>query len=147
MPKPEIYIGGNYFRQGDKVIQIINDYNKAVYNGDIGQIISIDKDGAVRVLFDDGRIVAYEPIELDQLLPAFAISVHKSQGSEFPLVVVAIDLSHRNMLQRNLLYTAVTRAKKIVVLVGSKDAMQIAINNNREARRYTGLFSRIQNIV
>lgn len=147
MPKPEIYIGGNYFRQGDKVIQIINDYNKAVYNGDIGQIISIDKDGAVRVLFDDGRIVAYEPIELDQLLPAFAISVHKSQGSEFPLVVVAIDLSHRNMLQRNLLYTAVTRAKKIVVLVGSKDAMQIAINNNREARRYTGLFSRIQNII
>lgn len=146
MPKPEIYIGGNNFRQGDKVIQIINDYNKAVYNGDIGQIHSIDKDGVVKVLFDDGRIVVYEPIELDQLLPAFAISVHKSQGSEFPLVVVAMDMSHRNMLQRNLLYTAVTRAKKIVVLVGSTEAMQIAINNNKEAKRYTGLFSRIQGI-
>ncbi len=130
---------GHRFHVADKVMQIRNDYDKKVYNGDIGRIAAIDAgEQIVSVLFDD-RSVAYPFIELDQLVLAYATSVHKFQGSECPCVVMPIHTSHFKLLQRNLLYTAVTRGKRQVYLVGTKKAVAIAVNNNEVQKRYTGL--------
>lgn len=134
--------GHQTFRLRDKVIQTVNDYDKDVYNGDIGRVERLDEDASrLAVRFDDRR-VWYEGVELDQLMPAYAISIHKSQGSEYPAVVIPVTTSHYVMLQRNLLYTAVTRGKKLVVLVGSAKALAIAIRNARPIARWTGLQSR-----
>ena len=135
----EVIRGGRTFRVKDKVMQTSNNYEKEVFNGDIGRIAGIDReDQKILVMFED-RIVDYEWSELDQLVLAYAISIHKSQGSEYPAIVVPVLTQHYIMLQRNLLYTAITRAKKLVVLVGSKRAIAMAVKNNRVQHRYTGL--------
>jgi exodeoxyribonuclease V alpha subunit len=136
--------GSQTFRLRDKVIQIVNDYDKDVYNGDIGRVARLDADAARLAVEFEGRRVWYEGVELDQLAPAYAISIHKSQGSEYPAVVIPITTSHFVMLQRNLLYTAVTRGKRLVVLVGSGKALAIAIRNARPIARWTGLASRLR---
>ncbi|MGA3115115.1 MAG: ATP-dependent RecD-like DNA helicase [Syntrophobacteraceae bacterium] len=134
---------GRTFRVNDKVMQIRNDYDKDVFNGDIGRIRRIDhEDGEIRVEFD-GRSVKYDFSELEELVHAYAISIHKSQGSEYPAVVFPLLTQHFMMLQRNLLYTAVTRARKLVVIVGSKKALAIAVKNNRIQSRFTLLKERL----
>jgi exodeoxyribonuclease V alpha subunit len=135
--------GGRLFRANDKVMQTKNNYEKDVFNGDIGRIVSIDFDEQqVQVKFDD-RLVNYELSDLDDLVLAYAISIHKSQGAEYPAVVVPLLSQHYIMLQRNLLYTAITRAKRLVVLVGSKSAIAIAVRNNKVQHRYTNLAARL----
>ena len=138
--------GGRLFRVNDKVMQTKNNYEKETFNGDIGRIISIDlEDQILKVKFED-RIVDYSWSDLDELVLAYAISIHKSQGSEYPAVVIPILPQHYIMLQRNLLYTAITRAKKLVVLVGSKRAVAIAIKNNKVQFRYTNLSTRLNEV-
>jgi exodeoxyribonuclease V alpha subunit len=135
--------GGRLFQANDKVMQTKNNYEKDVFNGDIGRIVSIDFDEQeVQVKFDD-RLVNYEPSDLDDLVLAYAISIHKSQGAEYPAVVVPLLSQHYIMLQRNLLYTAITRAKRLVVLVGSKSAIAIAVRNNKVQHRYTNLGAKL----
>jgi len=131
------------FRINDKVMQVRNNYDKEVFNGDIGRIRRIDREeGEVLVEFD-GRSVSYDFSELEELIHAYAISIHKSQGSEYPAVVFPLLTQHFMMLQRNLLYTAVTRARKLVVIVGSKKALAIALKNNRMQSRFTLLKERL----
>ncbi|MHB1160225.1 MAG: SF1B family DNA helicase RecD2 [Chloroflexota bacterium] len=138
--KPEKRFGGKLFRAGDKVMQIRNNYEKEVFNGDAGRIAAIDLvEQTATVVFDDDRMVPYDFSELDELAHAYAISVHKAQGAEYPAVVIPMLTQHYLLLQRNLVYTAVTRARKLVVLVGTKRALAIAIKNNRIAARYSGL--------
>ena len=142
--KDELVRSGRLFKTGDKVMQIRNNYDKEVYNGDIGRIRSIDReDQEINVLFDE-RLVTYENSELDELVLAYAITVHKSQGSEYPAVVIPVHTQHFMMLQRNLLYTAITRGKKLVVLVGTKKAVAIAVKNNKPQMRYTRLKERLE---
>ncbi len=139
--------GGRLFKTGDKVIQIRNNYEKDVYNGDIGKILSIDKEiQTVKVDFDR-RVVTYDFNELDELILAYAISVHKSQGSEYPAVIVPVLTQHYLLLQRNLLYTAVTRGKKLVYLVGTKRALSIAIRNDKIRKRCSLLAQRLKEAV
>ena len=127
------------FAPGDKVMQIENDYDKDVYNGDIGMIEDVDLDeGEIAVDFD-GRTVTFVFGELDTLVPAYAATIHKSQGSEYPAVVIPVMTQHYAMLQRNLIYTGVTRGKKLVVLVGQKKAMAIAVKNVSGRRRWSKL--------
>lgn len=130
------------FRVGDKVMQTKNDYTKGVFNGDIGFIREVSADG-VKVRYSDELTADYEPNELMMLTLAYAMSVHKSQGSEYPVIVLPLVAAHHIMLQRNLLYTAVTRAKKKVVLLGSKAAVFTAVSNDRTRRRYTLLAERL----
>jgi exodeoxyribonuclease V alpha subunit len=130
---------GWVFAPGDKVMQIENDYDKDVYNGDIGMIEDVDlDDGEVAVSFD-GRTVNFLFGELDTLVPAYAATIHKSQGSEYPAVVIPVMTQHYAMLQRNLIYTGVTRGKKLVVLVGQKKAVAIAVKNVSGRRRWSKL--------
>jgi exodeoxyribonuclease V alpha subunit len=137
--------GGRLFRVNDKVMQIKNNYEKDVFNGDIGTLAAIDiEEQKVQVKFE-GRMVDYELSDLDDLVLAYAISIHKSQGAEYPVVVVPLLSQHYIMLQRNLLYTAITRAKRLVVLVGSKRAIAIAVRNNKVQRRYTNLAAKLCN--
>jgi exodeoxyribonuclease V alpha subunit len=127
----------------DKVMQTKNNYEKDVFNGDIGRIVSIDfEEPKIKIKFDD-RVVDYELGDLDDLVLAYAISIHKSQGAEYPAVIVPLLSQHYIMLQRNLLYTAITRAKRLVVLVGSKRAVAIAVRNNKVQRRYTNLAAKL----
>lgn len=146
-PSREFLAHGNRtFRTHDKVMQIRNNYDLDVYNGDIGRITTIDPvEREVHVDFD-GRDVVYEYSDLDELMLAYACSVHKSQGSEYPVIVIPLHTQHYMMLQRNLLYTAVTRGKKLVVIVGSKKALAIAVKNNRIQDRYTRLAERLANL-
>jgi exodeoxyribonuclease V alpha subunit len=142
--RPEIRRGSRLFRLGDRVIQLRNNYDKQVYNGDIGVVSSVDvTDTAMRVVFD-GREVAYENPELDELALAYSLSIHKSQGSEFPAVIIALHTQHYTLLQRNLIYTALTRAKKMAVLVGSKRALAMAVKNDKQATRHTRLKQRLR---
>lgn len=135
---------GWQFRMGDKVIQLENDYEKEVFNGDIGMVRGIDAvEKELRVQFE-GREVLYDFGELDELALAYAITVHKSQGSEFPAVVIPIATQQYLMLQRKLIYTALTRGKKLVVIVGQKKALAMAIRNNETAQRHGGLLARLR---
>ena len=135
---------GTQYRLKDKVMQIRNDYDKEVFNGDIGTIVHVDmEERELTVLFDD-REVTYDVSELDELTLAYAVTIHKSQGSEYPIVVMPLTMSHFVMLQRNLLYTGVTRAKKILVLVGEKKAVYYAIRNETSSRRNTCLAERLK---
>jgi len=127
------------FAPGDKVMQIENDYDKEVYNGDIGHIDDIDPNAGEVVASFDGRSVTYEFGELDMLVPAYAATIHKSQGSEYPAVIIPVLTQHYPMLQRNLLYTGVTRGKRLVVLVGQKKAVAIAVRNVSGRRRWSKL--------
>ena len=127
------------FAPGDKVMQIENDYAKDVYNGDIGYIDDVNPDDGELTASFDGRAVTYGFGELDTLVPAYAVTIHKSQGSEYPAVVIPVTTQHYAMLQRNLLYTGVTRGKKLVVLVGQKKAVAIAVGNVSGRRRWSKL--------
>jgi exodeoxyribonuclease V alpha subunit len=130
-------------RLGDRVMQIRNNYELDVFNGDVGRVLSKgDGDQGLRVDFGR-RIVDYEPAEMDELVLAYACSVHKSQGSEYPCVVLPIHTQHYMMLQRNLLYTAVTRGRKLVVLVGDRRALAIAVRNDRQLDRFSRLTERL----
>ena len=136
---PELQRGSRCFRVGDRVMQMRNDYDKDVFNGDVGRIEALDvESGEMRVRFDD-REVNYDGDELDALALAYAATVHKSQGSEYPAVVIPIHTQHYVMLQRNLLYTAVTRGKRLVVLVGTRKALGLAVRNGEVAMRATRL--------
>ena len=127
------------FAPGDKVMQIENDYDKEVYNGDIGFVADVEpEEGELSVSFD-GRSVTYGFGELDTLVPAYAASIHKSQGSEYPAVVIPVMTQHYAMLLRNLLYTVVTRGKRLVVLVGQEKAVAIAVRNISSRRRWSKL--------
>jgi exodeoxyribonuclease V alpha subunit len=141
--KMEITRGERTFRLQDKVMQIRNNYEKEVFNGDIGRITSIDPESQQVIITFDGIPVPYEYFQLDEVALAYAISVHKSQGSEYPAVVIPILSQHYILLQRNLIYTAVTRGKDLVVMVGSKEALAIGVKNDRIMRRYTYLRERL----
>jgi exodeoxyribonuclease V alpha subunit len=139
----EITRGETVFRKGDKVMQVRNNYEKEVFNGDIGIIQSIDRESQeVVVAYDTGTVV-YDSSELDEIVLAYAATVHKSQGSEYPAVVLPILSQHYLLLQRNLLYTAVTRARRLVVLVGSKKALAMAVRNESPLTRYSLLAERL----
>ena len=130
---------GWIFAPGDKVMQIANDYDKEVYNGDIGYIDTVDPDAGELTTIFDGRTVTHGFGELDTLVLAYAATIHKSQGSEYPAVVIPLMTQHYSMLQRNLLYTGVTRGKRLVVLVGQKKAVAIAVRNIAGKQRYSKL--------
>jgi exodeoxyribonuclease V alpha subunit len=143
-PCPQFEAGNRVFKAGDKVMQISNNYDKKVFNGDIGFIYHINiKDKLFSVKYD-GLAVQYEFSEAEQLKLAYAITIHKSQGSEFPAVIVPCLTAHFIMLQRNLIYTAITRAKKLLIIIGSKKALAIAINNFRIEPRYSAFLPRLQ---
>jgi exodeoxyribonuclease V alpha subunit len=132
------------FFESDKVMQVKNNYDKDVFNGDIGRIVRIEP-AARRVKIDfDGREMAYDYAELDEIVPAYAVSVHKSQGSEYPAVVIPLHTQHYVLLQRNLIYTAVTRGRRLVVVVGSRRALAIGVNNAKTQQRHTFLERRLQ---
>ena len=140
----EIMRGNRNFRLNDKVMQIRNNYDKEVFNGDIGRIAGIrPEENEITVVFD-GRNVSYESYELDELVLAYAVSVHKSQGSEYPAVVIPVLPQHYILLQRNLIYTAVTRGRKLVVMVGTQNALAMGIHNDKTQRRFTYLKHRLR---
>jgi len=136
--------GGRLYREGDKVMQIRNNYDREVFNGDIGRIIRLDNELQEATLTFDGREVIYDYGDLEEIVLSYAVSVHKSQGAEYPAVVMPLLMQHYMLLQRNLLYTAVTRGKKLVVIVGTKKALAIAVRNNKTQRRFSLLSQRLQ---
>ena len=142
--EPMVEKFGWKFRTRDKVIQTENNYDKGVFNGDIGQIAKIDPVEREVVVRFDQREVVYDYGELDEVALAYAITVHKSQGSEFPVVVIPLAMQHYLLLQRNLVYTGITRGRKLVVLIGQKKALAMAVRNNRTERRFSGLLERLK---
>ncbi len=132
--------GNRSYKTGDKVMQLRNNYDKDIFNGDIGQIRYIDNDNQKMDIVFNGKIVQYEFTDLDDITLAYAITVHKSQGSEYPVVVMPVTTAHYIMLQRNLLYTAVTRAAKMMIIIGSKQALGMAVSSIAKRKRYTSLF-------
>ncbi len=134
---------GSTFKTGDKIMHLKNNYQKEVFNGDIGIINSVDRKEKQLSVDYYGRIVTYDFTEMDEISLAYAISVHKSQGSEYPAVILPIMTQHFVLLQRNLLYTAITRGKNLVILVGTKKALNIALRNNKPTERLSGLASRL----
>jgi exodeoxyribonuclease V alpha subunit len=131
------------FRPGDKIMQTKNDYELNVFNGDLGRVVSIDPEDKKLIARFDDRSVTYGPTEMEALTLAYACSIHKSQGSEYPAVVVPVSTQHYVMLHRNLFYTAVTRGRRLVVLVGSRRALEMAVKNEEQAHRHSGLASRL----
>ena len=124
-------------------MQTRNNYDKDVYNGDLGYIMGIDLENQTLVVRIDDRPIEYEWSEADELVLAYAVSVHKAQGSEYPCIVLPLFTQHYLMLQRNLLYTGITRAKQLVVLVGTRRALAMAVKNNKPSERYSGLKERL----
>ncbi len=146
----ELRIGQQLYRVNDKVMQIKNNYDKDVFNGDMGRIVALDEtnDKECMIVTIDDRSLAYSYKEVEeQLMLAYCISTHRSQGSEYPVVVMPIITGHYMMLQRNLLYTAITRAKKLVVLVGDRRAVAMAVSNDKVAQRYSGLLPRLKALI
>jgi exodeoxyribonuclease V alpha subunit len=141
---PQVQRFGWTFRTGDKVMQTRNNYQKEVFNGDIGRVTAIDETEREVTVEYDGRPVAYDFGELDELNLSFAVTIHKAQGSEYPAVVIPLHTQHYMMLQRNLLYTAVTRGKRLVVLVGNRKALEMAVQRQDTSRRYSALRRRLQ---
>jgi exodeoxyribonuclease V alpha subunit len=136
--------GGRVYRRYDKVMQLRNNYYKEVFNGDIGQVCGyLEATGQLQVDFD-GRVITYDPGEREELTLAYAVTVHKAQGSEFPAVLLVLTTHHYMMLQRNLLYTALTRGRRLVVVLGSKRALGMAVRNDRPIRRFTHLAARLR---
>lgn len=142
--KAEFRHGHRVFRVGDRVMQVRNDYDRLVFNGDMGRLVEIDLEESLVKIDFDGRIVQAEFSQLDEVVHSYAVSIHKAQGSEFPVVVIPLLTQHYMMLQRNLLYTAVTRARKLVVLVGSRQAIAMSVRNDRIASRNTRLAKRLK---
>ena len=141
--KDERKLAGALFRVGDRVMQTRNNYDKDAYNGDLGYITGIDLENQTLAVRIDDRPIEYEWSEADELALAYAVSVHKAQGSEYPCIVLPLFTQHYLMLQRNLLYTAVSRAKQLVVLVGTRRALAMAVKNNKPSERYSGLKERL----
>jgi exodeoxyribonuclease V alpha subunit len=137
--KPAVVRFGCSFRSGDKVMQAVNDYDKDVFNGDLGFVHSVDLEAQELVIDFDGRLVNYDCGELDEIVPAYAITIHKAQGSEYPAVVIPLSTQHYPMLRRNLVYTGITRGKRLVVLVGQRKALTIAVRDARAERRWSKL--------
>ena len=142
--RAEVERFGTKFRVGDKVLQTRNNYDKDIFNGDIGRIMAIDGEERQVAIEFDGRRAVYEFNELDEVEPAYAISIHKSQGSEFPAVVIPLAMQHFLLLQRNLLYTAITRGKRLVVVAGQRKALATAVRQNDTRRRHGGLLARLR---
>ncbi len=140
----EMERGGRIFRIGDKVMQIKNNYDKEIFNGDMGRIVRIDPETRDVIISFEDRQLPYDFAELDEIILAYAVSVHKSQGSEYPAVIIPILIQHYMLLQRNLIYTAVTRGKRLVILVGTRKALAIGIRNDKTLKRYTLLKNRLQ---
>jgi exodeoxyribonuclease V alpha subunit len=138
---------GQKFLVGDKVMQIRNNYTKGVYNGDVGIIKEIDMDEEILKIQMDDKEVDYDFADLNEVVLAYAVSVHKYQGSECPCIVMPVHTSHFKLLHRNLLYTGVTRGKKLVVLVGTKKALFIAVKNDEVKNRYTSLRQALMELV
>ena len=138
--------GNRTFRLGDKVMQIKNNYDKEVFNGDMGRIVRLEPETREVIISFEGRELPYDFMDLDEVILAYAVSVHKSQGSEYPAVIIPILIQHYMLLQRNLIYTAVTRGKKLVILVGTRKALAIGIRNDKTLKRYTLLEKRLQAI-
>ena len=143
----EVRRAGKTFRRNDKVMQIKNNYEKEVFNGDIGRITHLNHESQDLTVSFDGDTVAYDYSELDELVPAYAVTVHKSQGSEYPAVIIPLLTHHFILLQRNLIYTALTRGKRLVVIVGSKRALSIGVTNDKTMHRYTTLTPRLQGLL
>jgi exodeoxyribonuclease V alpha subunit len=141
---PSLSRAGYVYRQGDKVMQIRNNYDKNVFNGDIGYITGVDESERTLLVTFDEKAVEYDISELDELVLAYAVTIHKSQGSEFPIVVIPVTMKHFVMLQRNLIYTGITRAKKICVIVGTTKAIGYAVRNNPVCDRNTMLKERLK---
>ena len=143
-PSRRVLIRGlRRFAEGDKVMQIRNNYDKEVFNGDIGRITRIDPENQETTISFDGRDVPYDFTDLDEIVLAYAVSVHKSQGSEYPAVIIPILTQHYVLLQRNLIYTGVTRGKKLVVMAGTRKALAIGVKNDKTEKRYTYLRYRL----
>jgi exodeoxyribonuclease V alpha subunit len=142
--EPRVTRFGWTYAPGDKVIQTVNNYDKEVFNGDIGRIARIDLEEGLIYVDYDGRRVAYETAELDELSLAYAITVHKSQGSEYPAVVIPLATQHYTLLERNLLYTAVTRGKHLVIIVGQMQAVAMAVKRIGAVKRLTNLRHRLR---
>lgn len=140
----QLFRSGYAYRVNDKVMQIRNNYEKEVFNGDIGLVVSVDMQNRVLSVDFDGRIVSYESTELDEIVHAYATTIHKAQGSEYPIVVMPVLMSHFVMLQRNLIYTGITRAKKVLVIVGTKKALAYAVRNVTVTKRNTRLKMRLR---
>ena len=140
----QLFRSGYAYRINDKVMQIRNNYEKEVFNGDIGLVVSVDMQNRVLSVDFDGRIVSYESTELDEIVHAYATTIHKAQGSEYPIVVMPVLMSHFVMLQRNLIYTGITRAKKVLVIVGTKKALAYAVRNVTVTKRNTHLKIRLR---
>jgi len=141
--EPKITRFGTTYSPGDKIIQTVNNYDKEVFNGDIGQILEIDIEESTLKANYDGRIVEYEFGELDEVSLAYATSIHKSQGSEYPAVVIPLAMQHYSLLERNLIYTAVTRGKKLVTIIGQPKALAMAVKNRNATKRLTNLAAKI----
>jgi exodeoxyribonuclease V alpha subunit len=141
---PKVTRFGWTYAPGDKVIQTVNNYDKDIFNGDIGHVARIDTEEGQVTLDFDGRLVTYDMGELDEVALAYATTVHKSQGSEYPAVVLPLATQHYPMLARNLLYTGVTRGKQLVVVIGQARAMAIAVRNVGAIQRLTNLASRLR---
>lgn len=141
---PAVTRGGQTLRVGDKVMQVRNNYDLEVFNGDIGRVAAIDEEEQLMRVTVDGRDVIYDFASLDELVLAYACSIHKSQGSEYPCVVIPLHTTHYLMLQRNLLYTAITRAKRLAILVGEERALRIAVGNRKVRTRFTRLAERLR---
>ena len=139
----ELVRGNRIFRLNDKVMQIRNNYDKDVFNGDVGRIAALHETGQTLEVRYDGRVVPYAAADLDEIMTAYAVSVHKAQGSEFPAVVIPILTQHYVLLQRNLLYTAITRGRRLVVLVGTRKAFAMAVARDDQRVRHTGLYRRL----
>lgn len=146
-PRKKIVRADTTYATGDKVMQTVNDYDKNVFNGDIGIIEEIDLDNSKLHIDFDGRLVEYSSAELENVSLAYAVSIHKSQGGEYPAVVIPMTTAHSVLLERNLLYTAVTRAKKVVVLVGQIEALRMAVVRKNANKRVTGLVSRLKELL
>ncbi|MEM1370578.1 MAG: ATP-binding domain-containing protein, partial [Cyanobacteria bacterium P01_H01_bin.15] len=145
--KPEINRGDSIFRVGDRVLQKVNDYEREVFNGDMGMISEIDlEEKKISVRFDN-RTVIYDSADLNEIALAWAVTIHKSQGSEYPVILLPLFMQHFLMLNRNLLYTALTRAKKLAILLGPQKAIGLAIRQTQAQKRYTLLDYRISSQV
>ncbi|MCD6359347.1 MAG: ATP-binding domain-containing protein, partial [Armatimonadetes bacterium] len=140
----ELSIGRHTLREGDRVLQVVNNYDKNVYNGEIGSVARVNSDSRTVVISFDDLAATYEYSEMDQLQLAYAMTIHKSQGSEYPAVVICMHSTHYIMLRRNLLYTALTRAERLALIIGNSAGVMRAAQNAEEMRRHTRLAERLR---
>ena len=144
--KNQFKVGERRFITGDRVMQISNNYDKHVFNGDLGYIMDINQSTKTFDVMYENDIVRYDFDDADQLSLAYAVTIHKSQGSEFPAVIIPVINQHHIMLQRNLLYTGVTRARQLIILIGHRTALQRCVENNRQSKRFTQLGHRLKEL-